>query len=249
MNRLWPVLRIVVAVGLLAAVGAQFQLTVVSALNATDAWGRHMPTAITNFFSFFTILSNAAAAVVLIVAAVWGWRTRQHAKPEPRWLALSLVCAGSYMIVTGLVYNAMLRGLPLDQGATVPWSNELLHVVGPLFFVIDAVIAPRKRRLQWRDAWIAAVFPLLWVVYTLLRAPFVKSTATGTTPWYPYPFLNPASVPGEHLGVAVYVVVIALSLVALALLQIWLARQSARRAELHGRASDPALSPGRSDAP
>ena len=35
----------------------------------------------------------------------------------------------TYMIVTGLVYNILLRGIELPQGSEpIPWSNETLHV-------------------------------------------------------------------------------------------------------------------------
>lgn len=32
-------------------------------------------------------------------------------------------------------------------GTTVPWSNEVLHVVGPLFLLIDLLLAVRRRAL------------------------------------------------------------------------------------------------------
>ena len=42
------------------------------------------------------------------------------------------------MVVTGVVYNLLLRGIVLDQGTTVPWSNEVMHLVGPAFMLLDA---------------------------------------------------------------------------------------------------------------
>ncbi|MFE7651250.1 Pr6Pr family membrane protein, partial [Streptomyces phaeoluteigriseus] len=111
--------------------------------------------------------------------------------PEPRWLAVLLMCASSYMIVTGVVYNTLLRGIALPQGATVAWSNEVLHVVIPLLMLLDVLVAPRRRALRWSAVAVAAVFPIVWVVYTLVRANLVVSPGTGEHWWYPYPFLNP----------------------------------------------------------
>ncbi len=59
-------MRLAVAVLILAAVIAQFSSTVGEAL----AQGRHVPTVVANFFSFFTILSNVSSAVVLLVLGV-----------------------------------------------------------------------------------------------------------------------------------------------------------------------------------
>lgn len=51
-------------------------------------------------------------------------------------------------------------------------------------------------------------WPILWVVYTLVRGELVVSPLTGDGWWYPYPFLNP-HVQGGYLVVAFYVAGIA----------------------------------------
>ncbi|KQR48577.1 hypothetical protein ASF87_06790 [Microbacterium sp. Leaf161] len=233
MTTWWPYARLAAAALALAAIIAQLARSLENALATTTEWGQHLPTVAANFFSFFTILSNLLAAIVLIVAAIWALRHRRDTELEPTWLAVLLVCVSTYMIVTGIVYNTLLRGVELPQGSTVPWSNEVLHVVFPLFLLADLLFAPRRRALRWRTVAIAALFPIVWVVYTMIRANFIIAPATGETWWYPYPFLNPHIVPGGYLGVAGYIIGIAIAIIGVACFVVWVGRRRARSAELH----------------
>lgn len=211
----WGVLRVVAAALILAAVVAQLLQTTSNAIEN----GRHLPTVIWNFFSFFTIESNVFAAVVLVIAAIRGWtRTEQR---DPAWLGTSLVAVSTFMIITGVVYNLLLRGIELPQGQTVPWSNEVLHVVGPLFLLADVLIAPRRRGLPWGAVGVVVMYPLLWAVYTLVRANLVVNQTTGDPWWYPYPFLDP-HVQGGYGGVSLYIagISVAFALVAWAVVAI-----------------------------
>lgn len=225
----WPYLRIAAALLAFAAIAAQLTRSIQNALDSPTEWGGHIPTVAANFLSFFTIESNLFAAIALVIAAIWALRHRSTTAPEPRWLAVVLVCVSTYMIVTGIVYNTLLRGEVLPQGVTVPWSNEVLHVVIPLFLLLDVLLAPRRRALGWSTIAIAAVFPLVWAVYTLIRANLIIAPATGQPYWYPYPFLNPHHVPGGYLGVAGYIVGIAIAIIAVAAGVVWVGRRRAIR--------------------
>ncbi|MFK5582432.1 Pr6Pr family membrane protein [Serinicoccus sp. LYQ131] len=206
----WALVRVGTALLIVAAVLAQAQVTIGGAADA----GRDMATTVVNFFSFFTILSNVASVVVLAWAGAWLWRTREAAEArEPRTMALALASVTAYMLVTGVVYNTLLRGIELPQGTTVLWANEVLHVVGPLVLLLDLLLAPGRRGMRWSAVGAVLVFPIVWVVYTLVRGPWVTNPVTGASSWYPYPFLdpgNPALQPGGYAGVALYVVGIAL---------------------------------------
>lgn len=187
-----------------------------------------------NFFSFFTIQSNLLAMVVLgvLVAAQLG-------RPRiGRRFDVLLLCATTYMVVTGVVYNILLRGIELPQGSTLGWSNEVLHLVAPLWMLLDWLLSPRRRELRWRDLGVVAIYPLVWLAYTLLRAPLVDDTfASGNPSWYPYPFLNPANHDGGYAGVAVMCVVVATIVVAGGALLLWFARwRGARTAPAAGEA-------------
>lgn len=204
----WSVFRLAGAAAILAAVGHQLIATLARAVTASEPYAAHLPTVLTNFFSFFTIESNVSAAVALTIAAVWSLRHRD-AEREPRGIAVLLACVSSYMIVTGVVYNMLLRGIPLSQGTTVAWANEMLHVVGPLILLVDVLFAPARRRLGWGALGTIAAFPVAWAAYTLVRANMIVSPTTGEPWWYPYPFLNPHNFTSGYLVVALYVVGIA----------------------------------------
>lgn len=55
--------------------------------------------------------------------------------------------------------------------------------VGPVVIVLDWLVAPPARRpsIATAASWLA--FPVVWLVYTFVRAAVVD--------WYPYPFLDP----------------------------------------------------------
>ena len=220
----WSLLRLAMAAGIAAAIVAQLVQSVSGAISA----GRDVVTIVANFFSFFTILSNAASAIVLATAAIWYFSRGRRAVVEPRWLAFLLAAVTTYMIVTGIVYNVLLRGIALEPGSIVAWSNEILHLVGPLFLLADLFLGPFRRALPWRTVIGIVIFPLLWVGYTLLRASFITNPGTGDPFWYPYPFLNPNS-PGGWGSVLVYVVVIAAAIIAAASLVVWVGRRRAER--------------------
>ncbi len=227
MIRWWPYARLAASVLTLAAVVAQLSRTIGNALNASTEWGGHIPTVAANFLSFFTIESNLIAAAALAVAGVWALTRGRDAAVEPRWLAVLLMCASSYMIVTGIVYNVLLRGVELPQGVTVLWANEVLHVVTPLFLLADVLLAPRRRALPWSAVPIAAIYPVVWAVYTLVRGELILAPATGNAWWYPYPFLDPHSLPGGYAGVAGYIVAIAAIIVAVSAFVVWIGRRRA----------------------
>ena len=224
MRTWWPYVRIVGAALGVAAIVAQLIRSIETAAVADTDYGRHLPTAIANFFSFFTIEANVLAAVVLAIGGVWALRQKNATTPEPQWFAVLLVCTSTYMIVTGVVYNTLLRGVSLPQGTTVPWSNEVLHVVIPLVLLADVLFAPRRRAVAWRTVGIAAIFPIVWVVYTLIRANLVIAPSSGNAWWYPYPFLDPHQ-PGGYGAVSLYVLLIAAIIIGAAALVVWVGRR------------------------
>lgn len=201
--RAWAVVRAAMATGIIAAVVVQLSASISTATEL----GKDVLTTITNFFSFFTVLSNLAAAIVLLWAASHTLRVRRDAQ-EPLPLAVALAAVTTFMIITGVVYNVLLRGVELPQGsAPVPWSNEVLHLIAPLFMVVDLLLVRTRRRLPWHALWVVLAFPVAWATYTLVRGPLVTNPTTLQPYWYPYPFLDPNGSGGWG-SVAMYVVAI-----------------------------------------
>jgi hypothetical protein len=228
MTTLWPFARLAFAALGAAAIITQLIRSLENAGAATTEWGGHLPTVTANFLSFFTIESNILAVVTLTIGAILAWASTTTVEREPKWFAVLLVCVSTYMIVTGIVYNLLLRGVELPQGTTVPWSNEVLHVVIPLFLLADVLFAPRRRALSWNTVFIAAIFPIVWAVYTMIRANLIIAPSTGNAWWYPYPFLDPR-ISGGYLGVAGYIVGIAVVIIGVAALVVRVGRRRDRR--------------------
>ncbi|WP_105566792.1 Pr6Pr family membrane protein [Microbacterium halophytorum] len=216
----WTFVRLGMAALIAAAVATQLVHSIRFALASGTEYGSHVPTIVANFFSFFTVESNIVAAVALAVVAVRALRGRTGR--EPAWVGTLFLAAATFMTITGLVYNTLLRfGPALLVGNTVSWANEVMHVVGPLFLLADALLA-RHRALPWGAIGVVLAYPIAWVGYTLLRAEHVVSPATGSAWWYPYPFLNP-HVQGGYGGVALYVIGIAIAfgIVSTGILALW----------------------------
>lgn len=221
--RLWSIVRLAAALLIAAAIVRQL----VASVETTLELDRDLATVLVNFFSFFTILSNVIAAVVLAWAGIVGLRPGSDVR-ESRALATALVCASTYMIITGIVYNTLLRSIELPQGSQpVWWSNEVLHLVGPLFLLLDLFFGSRRRALPWRRVGVVIIFPLVWVAYTLVRGPLVTNPATGVHHWYPYPFLD-SNGPGGWPSVILYVIVIAVAFVIVGAGVVWIGRRRAR---------------------
>ena len=201
MRILFIVLRILIPAAVVAAVIGQ----VVTSIGFwTDKGVTNVGSNVVNFLSFFTIESNILSAVVLLIGA----SLLVGRQEDPRWFLVARLCVVTYMVTTGVVYNLLLRGIELPQGSTLGWSNEIMHVVVPIYLLVDWILAPGRRPVRWRAIWIVVIFPLVWSVYTLVRGPLVIDQVYGTDFWYPYPFMNPNVQPNGYASVAVYMLLI-----------------------------------------
>ncbi|BDI23213.1 Pr6Pr family membrane protein [Herbiconiux sp. L3-i23] len=235
-----------------AAVRALLAIAIVAAIigqinTSVGYWQSNGLTDLTSplvsFFSFFTVQSN----VLTIGVMAWGAaRLFRGRTTDSRVFLAFRVADFTYMAITGIVYNLLLRGIALPQGTTLEWSNEVFHVVAPLVVVLDWLFAPGRSPVRWQVLPRVLVFPIVWVVYTLIRGPLTPDVLRGVDYWYPYPFLNPNLSHNGYLSVAFYVVIIALVIASLAALAIWISRRFAGPAQRISRAAeDEALQPAR----
>jgi hypothetical protein len=182
--------RIVVALAVLVAVGAQFH---------ASAGRPHF--APVNFFSFFTNVSNIVGAFVLLAAAL-GRPADAHRRDVLRGAAT--LC----LAIVGIVFAGLLAN---EASAVLPWVNAIVHQVMPVAIVADWFIDPPRARLTRGDgAWWFAL-PAAYIAYTLVRG--------GIVHWYPYPFLNvdvigAPAVAAYVAGIAVLGLLIAWALLA-----------------------------------
>jgi hypothetical protein len=156
-----------------------------------------------NFFGFFTMQSNIVLAVVLGFTAIVSFTGRRQ-RPLA-WLVRG--CATTYIAVVGIVYNTLLAGLP--GGMSLEWANTQLHVVLPIYAVLDWVLIGDRGPLPWKRLGVVTVYPIVWVLIVLVRG--------ASDGWVPYPFLDPVTGYGT---IATYCVSIAASTVIVAAV-IW----------------------------
>lgn len=125
------------------------------------------------YFGYFTILTNIMVA--LCFSALLLKQNSFFRKPTTQ------TAVTAYIFLVALVYNIVLRGVVKPEGfARI--VDELLHVVMPVIFIVYWFVYTDKRSLQWKHIFPWLLYPLVYIIYTLIRGSFVH--------FYPYPFLN-----------------------------------------------------------
>lgn len=123
---------------------------------------------------YFTILTNGVVAAIFSMKAI-GF------KVGPSLLAGTTLA----IMLVGGIYMLLLRGLlELSSGALL--ADTLLHKVIPILVPLWWLLFAPKGQLQWKDplSWLA--FPLLYLLYALLRG--------SAELHYPYPFIDLAEL-------------------------------------------------------
>ena len=184
------------------------------AVQLTDLAGKGVLNPV-SYFSYFTIDSNLIAAAILLTGAAKAGRSSAR---------LDLFRGGAvvYMSITGIVFTLLLSNTDVDTA--IPWVNTVVHELMPLVVLADWLVTPPATRILLRQGLLWLSFPLVWIIYTLIRGSIVNL--------YPYPFLNPAH--GGYASVAVYSVGILVAMLVVCGLVVVLANASGgvqRRAE------------------
>jgi hypothetical protein len=117
------------------------------------------------------------------------------------------------MTMTGVIYAVLLAPASADVGLTAQWVDVIVHEVGPLVVFVDWILAPPERRPVLRDIGAWLVFPVVYVVYSLIRGPIAD--------WYPYPFLDPNLDGGAgKVAITIVILVPCVALLAIGLVKL-----------------------------
>lgn len=145
-------------------------------------------------FNYFTIQSNLMAAIVLLWNAI-------RPPTENNLLRRDLFrgAAVLYLAITGVVYALLLSGYNAQMQGAMAGANLVLHYVAPLAVFADWLIVPPSAALTFRRALVWTAYPLLYLVFSLVRGALFD--------WYPYGFLDPGLV-GGYGGVAIFSAVV-----------------------------------------
>lgn len=170
------------AIAVVVAIALVIQLTLIltggqdanSGSNATGPVG----TRLVRLFSFFTIQSN-----VFVLATSLALALNIH-RDGRVWRVVRLDALLG-IIITGIVYDAVLAPLVDPQGWALA-ATIGFHYIAPWATVLGWLIFGPRPRITWSTTAFAFIWPVLWLVYT-----FVHGAVTG---WYPYPFLDVATI-------------------------------------------------------
>lgn len=145
-----------------------------SGANATGPVG----TRLVRLFSFFTIQSNL---FVLGTSIALFLSIRRDGRA---WRVLRMDALLG-IIITGLVYETILAPLVHLEGWALV-ATIGFHYISPWATLIGWLVFGPRPRMGWGVLVAAFLWPLLWLVYT-----FVHGAVTG---WYPYPFMDVATI-------------------------------------------------------
>lgn len=135
------------------------------------------------YFAYFSIVTALVAGALLIAM---GARLLTDLA-DTKWTEIARLSLTVAMIVVGVVYHALLSGVANDvRDGDYVWPvlpNEIIHTYGPVLIVLDYLLSLRGLRVRIRAALWVAVFPLIWLVFSVIRG--------SVTNWWPYWFINP----------------------------------------------------------
>ncbi|MFM6980910.1 MAG: Pr6Pr family membrane protein [Micrococcales bacterium] len=167
------------------------------------------------YFSFVTIQMCIVTALVCYVTAYETFVTKR----DTEWVSIARMCAVTYMMIVGIVYNLLLRNAPADPTSwdyDYVWPtppNEILHVVAPTLLFIEWLLVAGSYRLKYRQLGWLWMYAIAWIIFTLVRG--------YSDGWWPYWFTDPdnASVNG-WTGQAMYLSAILVFMVVIGFILI-----------------------------
>ncbi|MEV4266000.1 Pr6Pr family membrane protein [Kribbella sp. NPDC049584] len=167
-GRIWAAVTVAVVV-----CGIVIQLFVTASGN--DGFFPDNPERVFNVFAYFTIQSNLLLGGTALMLALQPGRTGGLLFNTLRLNGVLCIA------VTGIVAHAVLAGL-VDLHGWAAVADFLLHTAAPIVGVLGWLLFGPRGLADWRVVGWSIVFPLLWLVFTLVRGAFVG--------FYPYPFVN-----------------------------------------------------------
>ena len=194
-----------------------------------------------NYFSMFTIVSTILSVIALTAAATWSLRHPGSFR-EPLAIALGIAIVTGPIMLLGVVFNVLLRGAPSGAALTDPppiafmdsWATETLHVVLPLYLLIDLLFATRRRGLPWWS------LPVL--VATRSRGSSTRWCAVNSRPTHPVrrsggipTGSSTRTPPGGWASAFTYIAVLTAALVVIGAIVIAVGRFRERRATARRR--------------
>ncbi|MCD0489129.1 Pr6Pr family membrane protein [Pedobacter sp. MC2016-14] len=135
--------------------------------------------AVLQIISYFTIETNLLIAIAITTILL---------KPGSSWgkffaKSTTQTAIAVYILIVGLIYVVLLKGLWQLDGL-FKLTDFLLHTFSPIAYLLYWIFFVSKETIAWKNLLSWAVFPLLYLFYSLIRG--------AISGYYPYPFVNAA---------------------------------------------------------
>jgi hypothetical protein len=190
---------------LLGWLGLGLQLAIILQIRRMD--GLDLAGGVVNFLGYFTIWSNLLVACALTCAALALRLRYVEVFERPRVTTGIAAC----IALVAFTYHFLLRRLWQPTGSQL-LADNLLHYVIPALFLMYWWLFVAPARVGWRDVLRWALFPLIYLVFALLRG------ALGGP--YAYPFIDAGRL--GYVQVALNAAGVLLGFVGVAAILIWL---------------------------
>jgi hypothetical protein len=135
------------------------------------------------YFAYFSIVTAIVAGLFLVTTS-FGLMLKIE---DTKWVEIARLSMAVALIVVGVVYHALLADAANDvRDGDYAWPvlpNEIIHTYAPILAAIEYLISVRAFRIRLRAFVWVAIFPLIWLVFSIVRG--------SATNWWPYWFINP----------------------------------------------------------
>ncbi len=169
--------------------------------------------AIIRYFGFFTILTN----ILVTACAAFLWLAPQTAWGKFFSKPMVQTATAVYILVVGLTYNIILRGIWHPEGLA-RFVDESLHVIMPLLFFLFWLVYSPKSNLSYKVIpWL--IYPFLYGLYCIIQGSF--------SGYYPYPFMDAVKL--GYAAVAVNLGALLLVFLLLSLLLVAIGKRIATK--------------------
>ena len=158
--------------------------------------GRTFGGAVVQIISFFTILSNILVGLCLIAVLL----NKVSAFKKIFGSGSVITAVALYITIVGLIFNTVLRSIVHLKGLFA-LTNELTHVFNPIAFVAFWLFFAPKTKLSWRQSAGWLWYPLLYLVYVLIRGAIFH--------FYPYPFVDADNLGYQQVAINSFFVMVA----------------------------------------
>lgn len=173
----------------------------------------------TEYFAYFSIVTAIFAGLYLITTG-FGLLLKLE---DTKWVEIARLSLTVALIVVGVVYHLLLADVANDvRDGDYAWPvlpNQIIHTYAPMLIVVDYLLSLRAFRIKMKAALWVAVFPLTWLVLSIIRGV--------ATNWWPYWFINPNGEGGLS-GMLTYVGAITVFFLALGFLVLGIKKLAQR---------------------